>query len=88
VDATAADTSRQNLNLYHNYGINLAEKTHAGQSQSTAVWPAYRGPIHGGQALIRAESSCVYTLLSIIICIPEIIIHIIILRHPTWLGQQ
>jgi hypothetical protein len=32
--------------------------------------------------------SCVYTLLSIIICIPEIIIHIIILRYPTWLSQQ
>jgi hypothetical protein len=23
----AADTSRQNLNLYHKYGVNLAEKT-------------------------------------------------------------
>jgi hypothetical protein len=27
VDASAADTSRQNLNLYHKYGVNLAEKT-------------------------------------------------------------
>jgi hypothetical protein len=53
--------------------------------QSTAVWPAYRGQGQYMEVRPSLKLSCVYTLLSIIICIPEIIIHIIILRHPTWL---